>query len=173
MLEKLKENSRVVVAVLIGAGLLLLLVNNSGNSNDSSNDQANVDKTVQTEDNNEQSNTEKNIDTGQKIFVDVAPPAGKVEVTKQDTNYSATIRVGDNQTLVVRQVVNDYLADNEESLSAEQRLYTETNLVNELPRSEIIQVGETITIDQETIKKYVGQSKELTESELNAWSKYL
>jgi len=175
ILDKLKENPRIVVAVLIVAGLLALIIGGGGNNTDNAKtdvtqqDQSSEQTTVTATDNAENNEATKN----DKQVIGNEPAAGPVEIKKEATVYSATVRKGDNQTVVARQMVNDYLGDQSKSLSAEQRLYAETVVVDSLPRNDLIYANDVIKVEETTIANAVAASGELTEAQIALWSAYL
>lgn len=172
-MDKLKENPRLVVATLITAGIVALLVGNSGNNNSSDNGEVAEEDTTQSQ--TAESSEAPTSDETEKedVVIGSAPVAGPVEVKKDETSFSATVREGDNQTVVVRQVVNDFLSDRSQSLSAEQRLYVETVLVDGLPRNNLVHSGDVISIDATVINDTVVASAALTEAQLALWTQYL
>lgn len=174
MLDKLRENPRVVVATLISAGVLALAVGNNGTNNDSENTDVTEETTTsetidKTEDSTATAESQENTDQ----VIGSEPVSGPVEVKKEDTKYSSTVRSGDNQTVVARQMTNDYLGDNSQSLSAEQRLYVESVIVDSLPRNDVIHVGDVIDVEESVIANAVAASGELTELQIATWSTYL
>lgn len=70
-------------------------------------------------------------------------------------------------------MVNQFLSDNAKSLSAEQRLYVETVVVDSLPRNNVIYAGQEITVDSSVISSAVEASASLTDVQLARWSAYL
>lgn len=174
-LEKLRENPRIIVVTLIAAGVLALALGNGGDSNnETGTDQTQQETTSQSTDaTDEGDNAEEVAGDTEEATVGSEPDAGPVEVQKEETTYKSTVRKGDNQTVIVRQMINNYLSDQSQSLSAEQRLYVETVVVNSLPRDDLIYPGETIEVEEETIANTVADSGELTDSELALWSTYL
>ena len=181
MLEKLRDNPRVVIAILVTAGILAFAIGNSGNNNGQDTDQTetpapevvvNDDEDLATE---EGQASDEEADTGQASDETIGsePEAGIVQVEKEDDIYKATVRKGDNQTIVVRQVINDYMANQTAGLSAEQRLYMETVIVNSLPRNDVVFTGQEITVDEATINNAAEDAKNLTEAQIAQWSMYL
>lgn len=101
------------------------------------------------------------------------PLAGPVEVEVEEETFAASARKGDNQTVIVRQIVNEYLADAEKSLNAPQRLYMETNLVNLLNRDNNIPVGVEISLTKDDITPVADAAEKLSEAAQNRWAAYL
>jgi hypothetical protein len=171
MLDKLKENSRLVVAGLITAGVLALVIGNGGDKKN----EANTDKAAE----NTQSQTAKEEPKSSESTTETSgslgntPVSGPVEVTKQDNRYASVAREDDNQTVIVRQMVSKYLEENDKTLGAAQRLFVETNIVASLPKDDLIFVGEEIKVPVATVSEWVEASSRLSESKINQWSKYL
>lgn len=160
-------NGRVVGAIVIS--LTLVWISSRGNNQQV----AEQSETPQVSETNTENSDVKNNDKAPQVQIGSTPQAGPVEVEKQTDSYSATVRKGDNQTVIVRQIVNDYLSDNSLSLSPEQRLYTETVLVDSLPRNDLIYPGAVLKVASEKIQTAVSDSSNLTEYQLSLWSKYL
>ena len=180
MLEKIKENPRLVVAVLITAGVIALLIGSGSNSNNTqtenqpSQNESQSEQTVSNNDDDSSSDQSSDAEAeNSDEAIGSAPIAGPVAVTKNEGIYSATVRSGDNQTVIVRQIIADYLESNELALSAEKRLFIETNLVNDLPRNDTIFAGQVVSLNDATIKTTVERSNTLTDTQLARWSAYL
>ena len=123
-------------------------------------------------------NNAENEDTGteQSEEIVVEQPQNRtfengVELTADE--YTITAESGDNQTVLVREIVGTYMSERDDSLNPEQALYVETNLVNTLPRDDLIFVGDTIRLSDESLKTVVDQAFQLTEQQQAAWSVYL
>jgi hypothetical protein len=173
-LDKLRENPRIIVVTLITAGVVALALGNSGDDNDSVNTDITQEETsALTVENQDAVEVVADETTSEDVVIGSEPTAGPVEVTKAETTYSATVREGDNQTVVARQMVNDFLSDNSQSLSAEQRLYVETIVVDSLPRNDVIFPGDVIEVEEVVVADAVAASGELTEEQIALWSVYL
>lgn len=172
MLEKLRDNPKAVVAALVSAGVIMLAVGNTG-SKDNFVDTAKTAEITTSEQDQAVETVEEPVEV-EGVQIGSEPEAGAVVVNRdEDNKLSATLRSGDSQTVVVRQMVNEYLSDNDESLSAEQRLYIETNVVDTLSRNDLVFIGDTISVDAAVITEYVNSSADLTESQIKAWGRYL
>ncbi len=187
-MDKLRDNSRLIVAGLITAGIIALLISNSG-SNSTNDGQTTATDTTQSQtqdsdvaeddqdvviDDSATDDTE-NVDQTNTDDVQIGrtPSSGPVAVDTVDEGFQATVRKNDNQTVIVRQVINDYLAASSLSLSAEKRLYVETVLVDSLPRKDVIHVGDIISISKNQLDEAIDASNKLSDVELNRWSRYL
>jgi len=173
ILDKLKDNPRIIVATLITAGVVALAVGNNGTTDEIVTDVTEDTPTSQTETTPDAVVAEDESSDSAEIVIGSEPTSGPVEVAKEDTSYSATVRSGDNQTVISRQMVNDYLGAQSQSLSAEQRLYVETVVVDSLPRNDVIFVGDVVEVDETVIADAVAASGELTEAQIANWSTYL
>lgn len=183
MLEKLRENPRLVVAGLLTLGVLVLALGGDGQNDNNGDTPADSPESSQTEEQVDESSAENGesepseaIDTQPSSLNEVlgtAPLAGAVQITKSADSYSAVARAGDNQTLVVRQIVEDYISEQGETLTIEQKLYVETNVVDTLPRDDLIHVGEEVAVAANVLDQYVTLSQGLSEAETLAWANCL
>lgn len=197
MLEKLRNNPRIVVVALIAAGVLAIAVaagNNKSTPQPSAPDTAmqsdqksdeNKDETAPEEnkdesapsesseksENSESSDSANNTNTAKPSTV--AGGVANVEVSSESGNYKSTVKAGNNQTVIVRKMIADYLASKSVNLSDEQKLYVETNIVSQLPRKDRIFPGEQVMVDQGLLDKTVEASKQLTQEQIKLWSAYL
>ncbi len=171
-LEKLKDNPRVIVATLITAGVIALAIGNNSTTDETNTDVSEETTTSQTTKTEDSATVKETSDTS-KVVIGSDPVAGPVDVNKADTTYSATVRSGDNQTVIVRKMVDEYLSNQSQSLSAEQRLYVETVVVDTLPRNNVIFVGDVIKVEETVVADAVAASGELTEAQIALWSAYL
>lgn len=94
-----------------------------------------------------------------------------VELTGDE--YTITAQSGDNQTVLVREIVASYMSLRDDSLNPQQALYVETHLVDTLPRNDLIFVGDTIRLSDDSIETVVAQALTLTDQQQAAWSAYL
>ncbi len=189
MLEKLRDNPRAVVVALITAGLIAIVVGASGNNPDSSDvsqeeraDSAEMESvddgdtateqesTSETgEDTATESDAHEEGDAHEESTHESTPP----EVTESEGSVSATVRKGDNQTVIVRQMVENYLNRESQTLSDAQKLYVETKLVAQLPRKDVVHPGEIVTVESARIADLVGSSRELSDAAVQRWAAYL
>ncbi len=70
-------------------------------------------------------------------------------------------------------MINEYLAANQKKLSAEQRLYIETNVVNKLPRNDKVFENDTIEVPSSVIGEVTAASEQLTDAQKALWAQYL
>lgn len=95
------------------------------------------------------------------------------DVVRDEDNYSVSASFGDNQTILMRKLIAQYESENDVELTAPQRLYAETNLVNDLGRANFIPVGTTIALSGADIKERVEEARILDEPTLALWEQYL
>ncbi len=186
-LERLRNNPRAVVTTLIVAGVVALGVGNATSNNESDTDVAQTDTTSEstegeapvgplapTEDGeNEEAPAEEAQSEEETTTEQAKEMEAPAELTREDGEYSVTVQTGDNQTTLVRQMVNDYLTNATEDLSAEQKLYVETVVVDSIPRNDVIHPGDVIRIDEVRISDAIADSGNLTDAQIKAWSAYL
>ena len=183
MLEKLRDNPRAVVAALVAAGVLAVAVGASNQNPDNSGDTPSTPATEVSQEEQaaeeEQPEEQPAAETGNQDSQQPAPapqstpPAGPVSVTNDQGSLKATVRKGDNQTVIVRQMIADYLTARNETLTPEQMLYAETTLVSKLPKDDIIFAGESVTVNETTVADTIAASKNLDQAAIARWSKYL
>ena len=159
-MEFIKKNARNigigVVIVGIIAGIAIASQSNDNNNQD-------------TED-----QTTEQQPTEQEAQAPEAEPAEEPGgVTKAENAFTTSAQSGDNQTALVRKIVDRYLAENEKTLRPEQKLYVETNLVNSLPRNDLIFAGQTVRLNEDIVKQTVDASGQLSEAQLALWARYL
>lgn len=97
--------------------------------------------------------------------------SAKAQDQQQPETYDYTASRGDNLTYVVRDSINQYCKDNGENLNAAQRIYIETNVVNDMG-AYWLDVNEQVHVSKPKLKEYVDSSKNLNESQQAAWQKY-
>jgi hypothetical protein len=173
--DYIKKNARLITAGLLAVGVIVLAANNGNdNSNQNGGDQPQEQASTQTEDAKSESADamEKKTDDAQQA-IGSEPAAGTVMVKNEDNVYSSEVRMGDNQTVIVRQMVDDHLRVADKKLSAEQRLYMETVLVNGLPRNNVVQPGDQIKVERAALEKVALEAEALDSSALARWSRYL
>lgn len=171
-MEFLKNNARGIVIALLAIGVITA-VSVSGN-NDESAENAETSEVAQTDEaqeNTEENTTEQTEQTEEERATEGTRPGRSVD--DSDEVYTVTAEAGDNQTVLVRDIIARYSDSQEGQLSAEQRLYAETNLVNELPRDDVIYVGDTIRLEADVVADVFQQAQNLSDAQIAAWSAYL
>ena len=160
-MEFLQKYARVIVIALLVIGVIVA-ISVSGSSNDEPIDEATSSESTESENTNEgpvapETETEATEST--------------VERTEDGVSTISAVK-GDNQTVMVRKVITQFTSD-ENMLSPEQMLFAETNLVNELPRNDLIFVGDTVRLTDEQVESVLEQARNLSESQIAAWAQYL
>jgi len=178
MLEKLRDNPRAVVAALIAAGFLVVAISAGNGTETPDTDQTESPVPEVVVESGGEASTEADLsdqasEEGSEDVVSTEPVAGPVEVSSVEGSLKATVRSGDNQTVIVRQMVTDYANANEQTLSAEQKLFIETNAVNTLPRNDFVDAGQEITVEESVVADLVQKSTELDAAAIARWSAYL
>jgi len=172
-MEKIKSNPRFVIAILMAVGVGLLI--SCTESNKSTDLPIVSEETVTVGQSEDTEQSAPAVDN--KTVIGSTPEAGPVKVdsveTESEKTYTAVVRKGDNQTVIARQMLNEFLSDKSSSLTAEQRLYVETVIVDSLPRNDVIYVGTSISVASSVISSAVEASSKLTEAQLARWSAYL
>jgi hypothetical protein len=166
-MEFLKNNLRAVVIAILAVGVVIAVSTNS----DSSTEDNNKDQTSEVADNQSQdssetaSDSEGGTDTERKTVQ---------TVEKTDGDYSISANLGDSQTTLVRKVIAQYSDEQDQTLSAEQKLYVETNIVrNDLETTDFINEDDVVKVSEETMKTRFEEAKNLSESKLARWAVYL
>lgn len=90
----------------------------------------------------------------------------------EQTDYKYTAQSGDTYTEIARKAVQTYGIDNGVNLTPAAIIFAETNLTQESGTGEI-EVGQEITLDGNTVKKWVDVAGKLSEAEQKAWDVYV
>lgn len=165
-MDFIKANARGIVLVLLAAGVIATLSSGSKDLQKSSQDseQANAVPTETSQQNTTQ-------DTAQQTQQTTASPE---EIKIINNNYAVVAAINDNQTKLTRRIVDSYQSGTSEVLSAEQRLYIVTTIVNEdLKRNDLIHIGDVLEVKVDKLKDTVEASKLLTEVQVKYWAAYL
>lgn len=171
-MEFLKNNARGIIISLLVAGAIIGIANVS-NDDTSTNEEAETTQNEETQNETKDESTEKSEESSEETSTDESSSEDQKSVTSTDDAFVSTTANGDNQTVVVRRMVDNYLSGSDAELSAEQKLYVETNLVNDLGRTDFIPVGQEIKLAKETIAKRVEEARNLSEAAIARWSAYL
>lgn len=181
-MDFLQKNARAIVIALLVVGVITAIsVAGSEEGEDETNNEAVVSQEEGEENNDgdvaegeeasdegtEQSDESKNGEENDDEEV------REERVVEDEENYTGTAQAGDNQTLLVREILNRFMANQDSELSAEQMLFAETNLVNELPRDDLIYVGDTVQLSKTTVEETVEAARNLSEEQVAAWAAYL
>lgn len=172
-MEFLKNNARGIIISLLVAGAIIGIASLS-NDDTATNDEAETSQTEGNTENTQEGNTEESNESMEKEESEgESSGEAQPQVNSSEEEYDSTTITGDNQTVVVRRIVEDYLKGAETELSAEQKLYVETNLVNDLGRNDFVAVGQSISLSKADVEKRVEEAKQLSEAKIALWSQYL
>ena len=178
-MEFLKNNARGIVIALLAVGVITAVSANSS-EDDQTDTQPVVSQTDSTEDQSEGPLApETDEDTDEEAVEEEATAFNEdgerenAPVEATDGTFSTTARSGDNQTTLMRDIISQYMDGKEIVLSAEQMLYVETNLVNNLPKDDLIFVGDSLSVAEADIEARVTSAGELTPEQLALWAQYL
>lgn len=178
-MDFLKKNARTVVIALLAAGVIVAVATTGNNNNENKNKedtpQTVVDENAKDNNDSDKEKTESTAENTNKVDKSTDDKGNRTdsEVKTDDSEFTTVARQGDNQTVLVRDVITKYLSAQDTELSAEQKLYIETNLVNSLSRDNSINPGYVVKLSKSVIEEKVSAAKALTQAELNRWKKYL
>ena len=194
-MEFLEKNARALIIALLAVGVVVAISVSGDSGNEENNtpetsevvssDGLTADTSESTDDlveNNSKANDEDGVaeepasadeEQSAATSAETESSSSTGEVTRSGDDYSIAANAGDSQTVMMRELIAQYEKENDVTLSAPQRLYAETNLVNDITRSDYIEIGDTIKLTGADIKERVEEARNLTESELNLWSQYL
>lgn len=89
----------------------------------------------------------------------------------EHSEYTYTAQPGDSLTLFARDAINKYAAEHDSELSAAQRVYAETRIVQKLG-AELLNVGQKVTIKGEAVADAVKRAENLSADQRAAWQPY-
>lgn len=170
-MDFLQKNARSIVIALLVLGAVVLVTNNNEDTTDNDNTpettQADITNSSETENQDSSDGTDSTMQDNSES----SQQSAEVQVTDED--YSVSAVSGDNQTKLVRRIIDLHVEESDIEISAEQRLYVETNLVNNLPKNDLIYVGDTVKVTNDEMEKLVSEAKALTPAQISAWNAYL
>ncbi len=179
-MDFLKKNARSIVVALLAAGVIIAVSSTANNqTEDATNNPQTTQNTEVTEETSEETattpteTTETSANETPQSATNAAGDRVAASVESSDDVYSTVARTGDNQTVLVRDVMANYITANSTQLSAEQKLFLETSLVDSLPRNNVINPGDVVRIAKTAIETKIAEAKQLDQTALNRWSKYL
>lgn len=170
-MEFLQKNARAIVIALLAVGVITVVSLNGSENGDDSSDVAVTAPAEGDSSTDESAGGESGDQTEDEVAVEGTRPGR--DVSESDGSYSVTAEAGDNQTVLIRDVIAQYSDAQSVELSAEQRLFVETNLVADLPKSDLIFVGDVIKVEATQLQEVFSQAQELSESQIAAWAAYL
>jgi FtsZ-interacting cell division protein ZipA len=115
---------------------------------------------------NEGEETEANDDEKSE---DVATE--NTDIQKSDTKITIKANAGDGVTHLARKAVAEYSKDKEITLSKEQKIYAETVLKNKYYKHHL-NLSQELEFEISDLAETVEKSQNLSEKEIQAWSKY-
>ncbi len=161
-MEYIQKNARTIILFVIVIGLITAISFNGSDNSSTTTEETKVADTQQTDQDNTGSDEQKdNTNTDTKAVV------------KIDDEFTTSAVSGDNQTVMIRRVVTNYLLESNDEISPEQSLFIETKLVDTLPRNDLIFVGDTVKVSGSQLKSTVEASQKLTPAQTALWAQYL
>ena len=85
--------------------------------------------------------------------------------------YQYKASSGDNLSYVVRDAINQYCNANDVKLNAAQRMYAETNIVNDMG-AYWLDVNQDVNVSKQKVKDYSDSAQNLDSTTQAAWQKY-
>ena len=174
-MEFLKTNARGIVIALLAVGVITA-VSVSGDDDTSETQEETASQTenfVELKDDEASSDASEEASAEESSAFNEDGERESAEVASTDGMFKTVARSGDNQTTLVRDIIGQYKASTEAELSAEQMLFVETNLVEGLPKSDLILVGDELSVSEENVKSTIEAAGQLSESEIALWGRYL
>jgi len=95
------------------------------------------------------------------------------DVQRDEDTYTVSAKSGDSQTTLMRKLIAQYESENDVQLTAEQRLYVETNLIDDIGEKDVIEIGDEVELTGADIKVRVEEARNLSEATLALWTQYL
>ncbi len=93
------------------------------------------------------------------------------EENEQSDNYKYTAQTDDSYSLMARKAIQTYGINNNVNLSQAQIIYAETMLTQEAGSPELIE-GQSVNIQQTTVKNWIEKAQKLSEADEAAWNEY-
>lgn len=175
-MDFLKNNARGIVIALLAVGVITAVSASGSNDDDQTDNQPEVSQTDTANEPTGPLAPETDEESSSAEEPSAFNEDGERESAAIETNegtFSTAARSGDNQTVLVRDIVSQYVEGSDTSLSAEQLLYVETNLVQNLPANDLIFVGDELSVTESDLDAVVAAAGDLTEAELAMWATYL
>jgi hypothetical protein len=174
IMEFLQKNARAIIIALLAAGVVVSISASGDNNNDETATQDSSE--VASTDEASEEATESQADA-ESTSADTETVSGEdsstSDVVRNEDNYYVAAVAGDSQTTLVRKLITQYESENDVQLSAPQRLYAETNLVDDIGQTESIEIGEEVKLTGADIKVRAEEAQKLSEETLALWTKYL
>lgn len=166
----IEQNWRLL---LVGVIILAIALNSSQTGKESSENKSETSPAAQTEESNQNKSEEKTQTTENNSAS--AAQIKETDTTTTSTNANVIVQTAaksEGVTHLARRAVKEYLSANQETLSAEQKIYAEDYLKKKTG-TRALKVGEKMEFSTELVKQSVEQSKLLTEKQIENLSKYV
>lgn len=147
-------------------------------SKDESSNEENKDETTESNDSSENTSSEQaeSSDNGEEVKEEdqTDEPEKVDQVISTGEKVSVIAQSGEGVTNLARKAIADYISKNNIELSVEQKLFAET-YIKDLYKSEYtgLNTGDSVEFDSNDITDTVSKAKDLSESQIKAWSKYV
>lgn len=166
--KNIKENWRLLI---VGIIILAIALNSSWNDNNKPSSENNENKATEQSIQEKQNNQEGKTQPAENSAVN-ATQAKEPKTTKPSGTIIKIAEKSEGITHLARKAVKEYLENNQESLSAEQKIYVEDYLKRKIG-SRLLKVGEKIEFGEDTIKQGIEKTKRLNQKQIQNLSKYV
>ncbi|MBU4141876.1 hypothetical protein KKE99_03310 [Patescibacteria group bacterium] len=164
--------------LLVGVIILAIALNSSWSDNESPQENKNeitpqAEQSKETEQSKENA-SEENAQNPENNGNNVAQ-AKEPEIANANTNANTIVQIAaksEGVTHLARKAIKEYLGSAQENLSAEQKIYAEDYLKRKVG-SRLLEVGEKIEFDKDTIKQGIEKAKGLNQKQIENLSKYV
>ncbi|MFH1048444.1 MAG: hypothetical protein V1732_02165 [Patescibacteria group bacterium] len=164
--------------LLVGVIILAIALNSSWSDNESPQENKNEitpqaeqsKETEQSKENASEENAQNPENNGNNV-AQVKEP----EIANANTNANTIVQIAaksEGVTHLARKAIKEYLGSAQENLSAEQKIYAEDYLKRKVG-SRLLEVGEKIEFDKDTIKQGIEKAKGLNQKQIENLSKYV
>lgn len=85
--------------------------------------------------------------------------------------YSYVAQPGDSYSLMARKAVQTYGINNEVDLNKAQIIFAETNITQAAGSPKLV-VGQTVKLNEDSVKDWVNKAKDLSQEKQTAWEAY-
>lgn len=93
-----------------------------------------------------------------------------LKLSKPSKVTHITVQAGDSESTIVRSVIRSL--DPQHQLSPAQEAYVEGTMVSDMGSNDLIQPGQTVTVNMSTMHKLINASHHLSAGQLAAWQAY-
>lgn len=170
--EKIKKNWRLL---LVGIIIIVIALNSSWADNKSSLENKSSTtpqaeqsgQTAQNKPEEKTQNTENNVNT-----IAQSPILTNSSANTNTDIVTETAAKSEGVTHLARKAIKKYLANTEETLNAEQKIYAEDYLKRQIG-SQSLRIGQTLEFKTDLIKTGIDQAKALNQQQIENLSKYV